>query len=203
MQLPQLTEQEIPELVAAARAMLAQFEKDYPELDVYITGSVMLGNAFSESAQHDMATLFPVMFLIIIFTLLLLLRSITGTIVTLVVIVLSIASAIGIFGWLGRTLSGPSTSAPTVIMTMAVADCVHILVTFLFNMRHGMIKSEAMQEAIRINFQPIFITSITTIVGFMTLNFSEVPPFRDLGNTIAMCVVAAFFSYRYSYFQRW
>ncbi|KZZ20951.1 hypothetical protein A3749_18450 [Oleiphilus sp. HI0078] len=106
---------------------------------------------------------------------------------------MSIVSAMGMFGWLGWTLTGPSTSAPTVIMTMAVADCVHILVTFLFNMRHGMLKAEAMQEAIRINFQPVFITSITTVVGFMTLNFSEVPPFRDLGNTVAMGVVAAFF----------
>ncbi|KZY51553.1 RND transporter [Oleiphilus sp. HI0050] len=193
VQLPQLTEQEIPELVAQARVMIAQFEEDYPHLDVYITGSVMLGNAFSESAQDDLANLFPVMFVIIIFTLLLLLRSFTGTAVTLVVIIMSIASAMGMFGWLGWTLTGPSTSAPTVIMTMAVADCVHILVTFLFNMRHGMLKAEAMQEAIRINFQPVFITSITTVVGFMTLNFSEVPPFRDLGNTVAMGVVAAFF----------
>jgi predicted RND superfamily exporter protein len=193
VQLPQLTENEIPELVAEARKMLAQFENDYPHLDVYITGSVMLGNAFSESAQNDMANLFPVMFLIIVATLLVLLRSITGTAVTLIVIILSIATAMGMFGWLGWTLTGPSTSAPTVIMTMAVADCVHILVTFLFNMRHGMNKSDAMQESIRINFQPVFITSITTVVGFLTLNFSEVPPFHDLGNTVAMGVIAAFF----------
>ena len=193
VQLPQLTEQEIPELVAEARKMLAQFEQDYPHLDVYTTGSVMLGNAFSESAQNDLKNLFPVMFLIIVLTLLLLLRSITGTIVTLVVILLSIASAMGMFGWLGWTLTGPSTAAPTVIMTMAVADCVHILVTFLFNMRQGMVKSEAMQESIRINLQPVFITSVTTVVGFLTLNFSEVPPFRDLGNTVAMGVIAAFY----------
>jgi predicted RND superfamily exporter protein len=193
VQLPQLTEQEIPELVAQAREMLAQFEQDYPHLDVYMTGSVMLGNAFSESAQNDLANLFPVMFVIIIITLLLLLRSFTGTVVTLIVILLSIATAMGMFGWLGWTLTGPSTGAPTVIMTMAVADCVHILVTFLFNMRHGMSKKDAMQESIRINFQPVFITSITTVVGFLTLNFSEVPPFHDLGNTVAMGVVAAFF----------
>tara|TARA_R110001592_G_scaffold140906_2_gene362040 strand:- start:14222 stop:16507 length:2286 start_codon:yes stop_codon:yes gene_type:complete len=193
VQLPQLTEMEIPELVAKAREMVASFEADYPNIDVYLTGSVMLGNAFAESSQNDLKSLFPIMFLIIIVTLLLLLRSFTGTFVTVVVILLSIASAMGMFGWLGWTLTGPTTSAPTVIMTMAVADCVHILVTFLFNMRQGMLKAEAMQESIRVNFQPVFITSITTIVGFLTMNFSEVPPFRDLGNTVAMGVVAAFF----------
>jgi predicted RND superfamily exporter protein len=193
VQLPQLTEMEIPELVAKAREMVTSFEADYPNIDVYLTGSVMLGNAFAESSQSDLQSLFPVMFMIIIVTLMLLLRSFTGTLVTVIVILLSIASAMGMFGWLGWTLTGPSTSAPTVIMTMAVADCVHILVTFLFNMRQGMHKADAMQESIRINFQPVFITSITTIVGFLTMNFSEVPPFRDLGNTVAMGVVAAFF----------
>jgi len=193
VQLPQLTETEIPEVVSQARKMIQDFESANPEIEVYITGSVMLGNAFSESAQNDMATLFPIMFLIIIITLWFLLRSFTGTLATLVVIILSIASAMGMFGWLGWTLTGPSTSAPTVIMTMAVADCVHILVTFLYNMRQGMIKIDAMQESIRINFQPVFITSITTVVGFLTMNFSEVPPFRDLGNTVAMGVIAAFF----------
>ena len=192
VQLPQLTEQEMPEVVAYARDMVAQYENDYPELSVYMTGSVMLGNAFSESAQKDMKSLVPIMFLVIIVTLWLLLRSITGTFATVAIIILSIASAMGMFGWLGWTLTGPSTSAPTVITTMAVADCVHILVTFLFNMRQGMPKADAMQESIRINFQPIFITSVTTVLGFMTMNFSEVPPFRDLGNTVAMGVVAAF-----------
>jgi len=193
VQLPQLTENEIPEVVSHARKMIQEFESANPEIEVYITGSVMLGNAFSESAQNDMATLFPIMFMIIIITLWFLLRSFTGTLATLVVIILSIASAMGMFGWLGWTLTGPSTSAPTVIMTMAVADCVHILVTFLYNMRQGMNKIDAMQESIRINFQPVFITSITTVVGFLTMNFSEVPPFRDLGNTVAMGVIAAFF----------
>jgi len=173
--------------------MITQYETDYPDLKVYMTGSVMLGNAFSESAQNDMKSLVPIMFLVIIVTLWLLLRSFTGTISTVFVIILSILSAMGMFGWLGWTLTGPSSSAPTVITTMAVADCVHILVTFLFNLRQGHTKAEAMQESIRINFQPVFITSVTTILGFLTMNFSEVPPFRDLGNTVAMGVVSAFF----------
>lgn len=192
VQLPQLTELEMPEVVAFAREMIAQFEADYPDVNVYMTGSVMLGNSFSESAQKDMKTLLPVMFLVIIVTLWLLLRSITGTVATVAVIILAVASAMGMFGWLGWTLTGPSTSAPTVITTMCVADCVHILVTFLFNMRQGMAKADAMQESLRINFQPVFITSVTTVLGFMTMNFSEVPPFQDLGNTVAMGVIAAF-----------
>ncbi|KZZ48457.1 RND transporter [Oleiphilus sp. HI0118] len=193
VQLPQLSESEMPEVVAAARTLSREFEEEYPSLSVYMTGSVMLGNAFSESAQKDMKNLMPIMLMVIIVTLWLLLRSFTGTIATVLVIFLSVLTAMGMFGHLGWTLTGPSTSAPTVITTMAVADCVHILVSFLLNLRQGMQKEAAMQESIRINLQPIFITSLTTVLGFMTMNFSEVPPFRDLGNTVAMGVIAAFF----------
>ncbi|WP_156502838.1 RND family transporter, partial [Oleiphilus sp. HI0067] len=117
----------------------------------------------------------------------------TGTVATILVIILSALTAMGLFGHLGWVLTGPTTSAPVIITTMAVADSVHILVTFLYNLRQGMPKHSAMQESIRINFQPVFITSLTTVLGFMTMNFSEVPPFRDLGNTVAMGVIAALF----------
>ena len=193
IQLPELTEEETLEVVTNARNMVAEFEAQYPKLSVYMTGSIMLGNAFSEAAQSDMKNLMPIMLCVIVVTLWLLLRSFTGTLATVIVIFLSVLSAMGMFGHLGWTLTGPTTSAPTVITTMAVADCVHILVTFLYNLRQGMPRHNAMQESIRINLQPVFITSLTTVLGFMTMNFSEVPPFRDLGNTVAIGVIAAFF----------
>ncbi|MBV1920033.1 MAG: MMPL family transporter, partial [Pseudomonadales bacterium] len=67
----------------------------------------------------------------------------------------------------------------------------HILVSMLYGMRTGLEKNEAIKESIRINFMPVLVTSITTAFGFLSMNFSEVPPFRDLGNTVAMGVIAA------------
>jgi len=190
--MPEKSETETPELVAKVRALVDQMAEKYPNVEFRITGMVMLNNAFSEMAQKDMGTLVPMMFVVLIITLGLMLRSITGTVATLIVIILSIMTAMGIFGWLGWTLTPPSASAPTIIMTMAVADCVHILVTFLHEMRKGKSKHDALKESIRVNLQPVFVTSLTTALGFLSMNFSEVPPFRDLGNTVAMGVMAAF-----------
>ena len=50
-----------------------------------------------------------------------------------------------------------------------------------------------MVESMRVNFRPIFITSLTTVLGFLSLNFSDAPPFHDLGNIASMGVAAAFF----------
>ena len=183
---------EVPEVVEFSRALAAQFEQRYPDIDAHLTGIVLLNNAFSENSLKDMSTLVPIMFVVIVVFLLLLLRSLWGTLATVLVIALSIVTAIGTAGWLGILLTPPSASSPTMIMTLAVADCVHLLVTFLQRLRHTPDRKTAMTEALRINLQPIFLTSVTTAIGFLSMNFSDAPPFRDLGNIVAIGVGAAF-----------
>ena len=143
-------------------------------------------------SQKDMATLVPLMFLTIIVVLGVLLRSFSATFVSIFMIFSTIMFAMGLMGWLGWKLTPASAGAPTILMTMAVADTVHLLVTFLHNMRRGHNKAVAMLNSLRVNFQPIFITSITTAIGFLSMNFSDVPPFQDLGNVVAMGVMFAF-----------
>ena len=58
-------------------------------------------------------------------------------------------------------------------------------------MRLGREKRAAIIESIRVNFTPVFLTSITTSIGFLSMNFSDAPPFRDLGNVVAIGVMMA------------
>jgi predicted RND superfamily exporter protein len=193
IQLPDdTTGKEVPSVAAFSRDLVEKVKAENPNLDVYLTGMVIMNNSFPEVSIHDQQTLVPLMFGIIILTLVLLLRSFVATIGTFTIIIFSIATAMGITGWLGMALTPPSASAPTIIMTLAVADCVHILVSFLHAMRRGLDKRSAMVESIRINLQPVFLTTLTTIIGFLSMNFSDAPPFRDLGNIVAMGVAAAF-----------
>jgi len=181
-----------PEVVGYTRDMVSKFEQAHPEINVYTTGIVLMNNAFPEASINDMKMLVPIAFLAIIIGLLLFTRSITGTFSTLLVIIFSIMAGMGVAGWLGFKLTPPSASAPTMILTLAVADCVHFFITFLHAMRTGMNKQAAIKESLRINFHPIFLTSLTTVIGFLSLNFSDVPPFRDLGNITAIGVTFAF-----------
>ena len=181
-----------PEVVSFSRDMIKQFEQSHPDIQVYTTGIVMMNNAFPEASLNDIKHLIPFAFAAIVFGLIFFLRSISGTFSALLVIILSILMGMGTAGWLGFKLTPPSASAPTMILTLAVADCVHFLVTFLNSMRTGMGKISAVKESLRINFGPIFLTSLTTVIGFLSLNFSDVPPFRDLGNITAIGVTFAF-----------
>ena len=184
---------EVPEVAKEARALRDKFKAKYPDIDFKLSGMIMMNTSFPESAKADSQKKIPLMLLVVILTVGLLLRTVTGTLSTLTVIGFSIAGALGTWGWLGGYLTGPSAGAPTIILTLAVADCVHILSTYYHNMRHGMEKIEAIKDSLRINMQPVFLTSLTTAIGFLTMNFSDAPPFGDLGNIVSLGVLLAWF----------
>ncbi|MFT4566479.1 MAG: putative RND superfamily exporter protein [Saprospiraceae bacterium] len=186
------TAAEIPEVTSFVRSMISDFKDAHPNFKVHTSGMVPLNTAFFESAQNDMA-LIGIMFLIVIFTTLLLTRSIASTISTIVVVIFSIVSAVGFVGITGIKLTPPSSVFPTMILTLAVADSIHILITMLQKMRQdGLEKRAAILESMRLNFAPVFITSLTTVIGFLTMNFGDVPPFWHLGNITAFGMTMAF-----------
>ncbi len=192
LQLPEDDATAVPEAVAYARDLADQIRQQYPDVAVYMTGVAMLNNAFMETSQNEMATLMPLMFLAMFVIMIVSLRSFSGTFATMLVVMLSVMVAMGLGGLFKVGLTPPSAQAPTIIMTLAIADSIHILVTMFREMRKGLGKLDAIVESIRVNMTPVFLTSLSTVIGFLSLNFSDVPPFNHLGNLTAAGVTAAF-----------
>lgn len=193
VQLPRIHETtETPEVVNYARKLADEVRAAHPDIKVYITGMVMMNNSFSESSKNDMSHIVPMSFGLMLLLLALLVGGFTGTFATLLVILFSILSAIGLGTYFGMPLSPPSASAPTIILTVAIANSVHILVTLMHEMQQGKTKNEAITESLRLNLQPVFLASFTTMIGFLTMNFSDVPPFGHLGNFVS---IGIFFSF--------
>ncbi|KPJ97160.1 MAG: RND transporter [Gammaproteobacteria bacterium SG8_15] len=184
--------QEVPEIVAFARDLAKQFMEKYPSIEIRLSGMVMMNNAFSEASKQDMSSLVPISFVLMLITLGLLLKGFSGTVGTMLIIIFSILVAMGVGGYLGFPITPPSASTPTIVLTMAIANAVHVLVTFLHEMRQGLEKKAAMIESLRINMQPVFLASVTTALGFLSMNFADVPPFIHLGNMVAIGVLASF-----------
>lgn len=180
--------------VADKAQELARFiETKYPGITLHLTGGIMVDSAFGEAPKRDMTSLMPFVLLIFFVVMTASLRSLAATFATFSVIFMSVFSGMGLAGWLGMDITPASANGPIIILTLAVADSIHILVTMFQHMRLGRSRQEAVAESLRINLQPVFVTSLTTAIGFLTMNFSDAPPFRDLGNIVAMGVTAAFF----------
>ena len=151
----------------------------------------MMNWAFAEAPMRDMPFVMPLMFGAFVLAIVAFLRSVSGVASTLAVLFLSTLTTVGIAGHLGVFLDPVSSAAPTIILTLAVADSIHILVTWLQWRGDKLPKLDALAEAIQINATPVFLTSITTAIGFLSLNFSDSPPFRLLGNITAFGVMVA------------
>ncbi len=192
VQLPGKALDEVPITVAFARDLKQKMLEKYPDVEIRLVGMAVMNNAFPEASQDDVVNLYPLALIFIVVTLFILLRGLSGTIATFIMIIMSIMTAMGLAGWSNILLSPPVMSAPIMILTMAIADAVHLLVTMRHELAIGLNKNDAIVESMRINFRPILVTTLTTILGFLSLNFSDAPPFHDLGNIAAMGVAAAF-----------
>lgn len=178
--------------VRHAEQLAESVRRAHPDVQVYLTGGLIMDHAFRAASIDDMTGLVPAVYLIIVITMMALLRSVSGTLATILVIGLSSATGMGLAGWMGIHLTPPSVGAATIIMTLAVADSIHILTTWRQELERGADRRAALVESLRVNMQPVFLTSLTTAIGFLSMNFSDAPPFRDLGNITTLGVIAAY-----------
>lgn len=182
---------EQPEVALAARALAAAIEKRHPAVDLRLTGVVMINQALSEEAGRDATTLVPLMLGFIAVAFAVLLRPWRSAVAALLVILVANLWAFAVAGWLRIQLSPPVISAFNMILTLAVADSVHLLNTYRVNLQRGLDRRAAMLDSLHSNVTSVFFTSFTTVLGFLSLNTSESPPFRDMGNIVAIGVTAA------------
>ncbi|HCE4762706.1 efflux RND transporter permease subunit [Vibrio parahaemolyticus] len=194
VQLPEMDKTaEVEEVVSSINAMIDRYQRAYPDVTFHKAGIIAMNHAFMTAAQDDSSTLVPTMLVVILVFLTIMLRSILSVIATLIVIIGSVMATMGISGWAGMFLSTATVNVPTLIMTLAVADCVHVIATMRQLMKNGFTKAQSIERSIALNFVPILITSVTTAIGFLMMNMSDSPVLRDFGNLSALGVMVACF----------
>ena len=189
--LPENPDQAVVEITDYLNSLLAEARTSHPDIDYYMTGDVVMHRAFSDVTKSDMETLTPIVFLIIVGATIILLRSILSTLAIVAVLVFVINTTMGLAGWNGVVFSPTNAGVPIIVMVIAIADSIHVVTSVLLGMRRGLDRNAAIVESIRINAYPVFITSVTTAIGFLSLNASDSPPFHVLGNYVAFGVLCA------------
>ena len=173
-------------------ALLDQARARHPDVAFYLTGDVVMNRAFTDATQDDLRTLVPIVFVVIAAAAAFLLSSVLGTLAIVVVLVFVVNTTMGFAGWTGAMFNPASSGVPLIVMAVSVAHSVHIVSAALLRMRHGLDKDAAIAESLCSNAYPVFLTTLTTAIGFLSLNASDSPPFHDLGNYVAFGVLCAF-----------
>ena len=168
--------------------------------EIHYGGNAYISGIMPGLIRDDAFSLMRFGMLIMIFTLLLNLRSIAGVAMVLMVIVLSLFAMIGAMGWIYYFTGSnkflftlANTSMPIILLTIANSDGVHIVSKFFREMRSKKDTRKAVASTMDSLLVPIFVTSVTTISAFLIMTTSPIQPLIGYGISMSIEITWAWF----------
>ena len=180
------------ELINYILGFIEPIKESNENLDIRLLGNPYLDYISPRIVKAEMPVVMPLMLLLIFFIVFLMIRSYVAVLATFVVILMSLIATFGSIGILDNPLNQMVTTIPILIITLALADCIHLFSIYFQNRVKGISSKESMEKSLEMNIQPLFLTTISTCIGFLCLNFIEVAPLRDFGNAVAIGIGFAF-----------
>jgi uncharacterized protein len=159
--------------------------------DIYVAGGPAVNAEMTTSMKGDLVQLIPFVLLVLAIVLYLSLRTVAGVILPLAVVLLTVIWTAGLMAWLGIPMAMISTTLPIMLIAIGVADAIHILTDYYAGLRGGEEKRSAIRTVVKHIGMAIVLTSITTLVGFLSLGTSPVQQVMQFGLFVGFGVMAA------------
>ncbi len=158
---------------------------------IYATGKPILTYYLGRGMARDMGLLFPLVLLLIVVILWLSFRNIRGILLPFSVVLSSVIWTIGIMALTGVPISHSTNMLPILLASIAVADGIHILNHYHLNAVGAQSSKEVIRKVMYELNGPVIITSVTTAIGFLSLNVSSIGSVGQLGLFTAIGVMIA------------
>ena len=168
--------------------MKADWADRYPGFEIRMTGDVLGGLTLAQAAKQDILTLVPIAFVLVIGLLLYFLRSPTAVAASAVVVLSGTLATFGFAGFLGIELTAGTAISPMAVMVLTAASCIHVILSW-FRELDSLQGDAAIRHAMVENLAPVLVTTLTTAIGFLGLNFAEAPPLQDMGNIVGFGLI--------------
>lgn len=164
-------------------------------VEIYLSGEATMNNTFREISNLDAKKILPLLFLAIVLFLYLIFRSWTAVILPLAIIVMTVTSSLGLGFWLGFKFNSILGILPAILVAVSIADSVHVMLTYFQFRAQGQSLKDATFSSLEKNMIPVFLTSVTTMIGFFSLTTTDLVPIQTLGFLAGVgCLMAWFFT---------
>lgn len=161
--------------------------------EYFIAGLPVAEDSFGAEMFKQMAISAPLAGLIIFLLMLLFFRNLKIIIAPMIVAVVSVIWAMGLLILTGNTVHIMSSMIPIFLIPIAVLNSIHIISEFHDRYQKHKHKKSTIRDTISDLFVPLLFTSLTTIVGFLSLATTPIPPVRVFGIFVAFGVLVAWF----------
>lgn len=171
--------------------LLQALRTGHPEIGIYANSDALFERSTEDAMIRDLTTLLPVVILICVLTICYCFHSVSFGACILAQALLSIISTVGLLGFLGVGFNTVSVIAPLVVIIISVAHSVHIISVYKQQLFRDRSYEQAMEFSIEHNFRPVLLATVTTAIGFLSLNLSSSPAIQDFGRIVALGIAFA------------
>lgn len=185
-----LTPEENQQVIEAIRNTIQPYQS--PDMIIRLTGTPVLHQVLNEEMIKDMTTYMTLTVITILTFLFLMFRRVSGVVLPIIVVYLSLGSTVGLMALFGGVLKMPTSILPSFLIAIGVSDSVHLLVLFFRHYNSSNNKEEALVSAMRQSGIAILMTSLTTAGGIFSLSTADIAPISDLGIYGGIGVLIAF-----------
>jgi len=184
-----LSKRENKEVVDAVYAIIDRYEA--PDFRIALAGGPVTEEVYDSHTKRNMKIFTKAMALVVIVSLFLLFRRISGAVFPLIIVYSALLSTLGIMAMTDVSISVFSVVLPSFLMAVGIADSVHILAIFFRRLQHGYQKVDAIAYALMHSGIAVVMTSLTTAAGLLSFSMSELSSIGHLGIFASVGVMLA------------
>ena len=159
---------------------------------IYYTGLPHFKAVSARTIVEDLSYLLPVALILILVVLFFCLRSISGVILPLLVVIITVVWTLGLMVLGGSRLSLGTLSLPPMLLVLGVAYALHVVAEYYELAHPSRTKEEVLLETLRSINAPVLMAALTTVLGFLSLFTSNIVSIREMGIYAAAGITVAF-----------
>jgi hydrophobe/amphiphile efflux-3 (HAE3) family protein len=178
--------------LVAGLAAIAEDETEGLSATFALAGGPVLGAAGQVRNKNDMMTLVPVMIGLILAISFGIFRRVSLTLLPMAVVAIAVTWSYGLMGLIGWQMTMISAILIPLILAIGVADSIHVIARYRRNLQNGQAHDAAIRDSCIGLLAPCFFTTLTTVLGLLSLLVSDLGPVREFALTAAAGVFAAF-----------
>lgn len=186
-----LTDEENAAMVHAAEKVVQEF--DGPDFRIVMAGSPVVTHTVKQLMMQDVKRFLRLAVLTIGVCLFVLFRRVSGVMLPLLVVALTLVATLGLMAVFDVSFKTPTVILPSFLLAVGVGASVHVLSLVYQHLRREKSKNEAIVYAYGHSGLAIVMTSLTTAAGLASFAAAKVAPIADLGLFSSIGVLLSLF----------
>lgn len=179
-----IAQDDSPAMLQAYQAIVAITDQVKSDDRIYLSGPPMIAAQTASNMEQDNQTLLPAVLLVILLVLFVSFGRLQGVVAPLLIALFSLIWTLGLMAACGVKQNIITSIMPVFIISIAVCDAIHFLADYYRNLPANPDRQARIDTAFSVMqqlFWPMFVTCMTTLVGFFSLIWTDVTFIREFG----------------------